>query len=138
MTTILIVEDEGITALDLKINLESIGYEIIDIVDNGEDAITVAAEKRPDLTIMDIRLKGEINGIEASKKIMDLGMPVIYLTANTDDETFKEALEISPSYAFIGKPFNKITLKNNIEYAIKRSQIENEKINLAHGFVKDN
>lgn len=137
MSSILIVEDEGITALDLRINLEDLGYEVIDTVDNGDDAITVAAEKRPDLTIMDIRLKGDISGIEASRKIMDLGMPVIYLTANTDDETFKEALEISPSYAFIGKPFVKNILKQNIEYAMKRSQIENEKINLAHGFVKD-
>lgn len=137
MTTILIVEDEAITALDLRINLEDLGYEIIDVVDNGDDAVTIAAEKRPDMTIMDIRLKGEMSGIEASRKIMDLGMPVIYLTANTDDGTFSEALDISPSYAFIGKPFNKNTLKHNIEYAIKRSQIENEKINLAHGFVKE-
>ncbi|RAP48470.1 MAG: response regulator [Methanosphaera sp. rholeuAM6] len=136
MTTVLIVEDEAITALDLKYNLEELGYEILDIVDNAQEAVDIAAEKCPDITIMDIKLKGPMTGIEASKLIMQLDLPVIYLTANTDDGTFGDALENSPSYAFIGKPFDKKILKHNIECAINRSDIENEKLNLAYGFVK--
>lgn len=130
------MEDEAVTALDLKLNLEELGYEIIDVVDNGQDAVDIAAEMCPDITIMDIKLKGNMSGIEASKKIMELDLPVIYLTANTDDGTFKDALDNCPSYAFIGKPFDKIILKHNIECAINRSDIENEKKNLAHGFIK--
>lgn len=136
MTTVLIVEDEAITALDLKLNLEDLGYEVIGIVDTGEEAVDIAAEKCPDITIMDIRLKGKMSGIEASKQIMELDLPVIYLTANTDDVTFDEALANSPSYAFIGKPFDKVLLEHNIECAINRSNIENEKLNLAYGFLK--
>ncbi len=130
------MEDEAITALDLKFNLEDMGYEVIDIVDNAQDAVDIAAEKCPDITIMDIRLKGEMSGIEASNLIMQFDLPVIYLTANTDENTFGEALDNSPSYAFIGKPFDKNLLKHNIECAINRSDIENEKLNLAHGFTK--
>ncbi|MBR0471578.1 MAG: response regulator [Methanosphaera sp.] len=136
MTTVLIVEDEAITALDLKLTLEDLGYEVIAVVDNGPEAVDIAAEQCPDITIMDIKLKGEMTGIEASELIIQFDLPVIYLTANTDDVTFNEALENSPSYAFIGKPFEKNILKHNIECAINRSNIENEKINLAHGFVK--
>ncbi len=136
ITTVLIVEDEAITAMDIKFNLEDLGYEVIDVVDNGQDAVDIAAEKNPDITIMDIKLKGSMTGIEASKLIMDLGSPVIYLTANTDDGTFSDALSHSASYAFIGKPFDKELLKHNIECAIHRSEIENEKLNLAHGFAK--
>lgn len=136
ITTVLIAEDEAITALDIKLNLEDLGYEVIAVVDNGQDAVDIAAEKNPDITIMDIKLKGSMTGIEASKLIMDLGLPVIYLTANTDDRTFADALDHSASYAFIGKPFNKEMLKHNIECAIHRSEIENEKLNLAHGFAK--
>lgn len=120
----------------MKYNLEDLGYEIIDIVDNAQEAVDIAAEKCPDITIMDIKLKGKMTGIEASQLIMEFGLPVIYLTANTDDGTFGDALSNCPSYAFIGKPFNKVILQHNIECAINRSEIENEKLNLAHGFTK--
>lgn len=135
--TILIVEDEAITALDLKFTLIELGYEVVDTVDNGQDAIDTAAELCPDLTIMDINLKGEMNGIEAAKKILELNLAVIYLTANSDEATFQEALEYSSASAFISKPFNKDSIKHNIDVAITRHKIEAEKIDLAHGFVKD-
>ena len=76
---ILIVEDEAITALDLKYSLEDLGYEIIDTVDTGQDAIDVAAEKVPDVVLMDIKLKGDMEGIEAAEVISELRIPVIYL-----------------------------------------------------------
>ena len=83
--TILIVEDESVTALDLKFTLEDLGYEVVGIADTAEDAINLAAELSPDLTIMDIHLKGEMTGIEAAKKISELNLPVIFLTAYYDD-----------------------------------------------------
>lgn len=132
--TILIVEDEVITALDLKFKLEDLGYEVIDTVATGQEAIDVAAEHCPDLTIMDIKLKGDMNGIEAAEKIIALDLPVIYLTANTDDYTFLKSVKSTAAYAFVEKPFNINALKNAIESAISRSKVEVEKRNLAHGF----
>ena len=132
---ILIVEDEAITALDLKITLIDLGYEVIDTVDNGEDAIKIAVRENPDLTIMDIKLKGEMTGIDVSSKLAELDLPVIYLTANSDDATFSRAVANSSAYAFIPKPFDSKIMKHNIDFAINRAGIESEKINLAHGFV---
>ena len=74
---ILIVEDELITAMDLKLKLEQLGYEVIDTVSTGEDGIYTAVEKRPDLILMDINLKGDMDGIEASKKILALDLLLI-------------------------------------------------------------
>lgn len=133
--TILIVEDEAITAMDLRFTLEDLGYKVIATVDNGYDAIDTAAELCPDLTIMDINLKGEMSGIEAAEKILEFDLPVIYLTANSDDATFSRAIANSSAYAFIPKPFDSKIMKHNIDFAINRAGIESEKINLAHGFV---
>ncbi len=134
MTDILIVEDETITAFDLKIQLEKKGYNIIGIEVTGEDAVYTAAEKRPDLTLMDINLKGEMSGIEASKKILALDLPVVYLTANSDKKTFSEA-NIDPAYGFIRKPYIISNVVRTIEFAINRAKIETEKIDLARGLV---
>lgn len=134
--TILIVEDESITALDLKFTLEELGYNVIDITDNGQDAINIAAETSPDLTIMDINLKGEMNGIEAAKKLSELNLPVIFLTAYTDNDTFNKIINDLSVYGFISKPFNKKTIGMSIDFAIKRAKIDAEKLNIAHGFVK--
>ena len=72
---ILIVEDEAITALDLKYSLEELGYEVIDTVDTGQDAIDTAAETIPDVVLMDIKLKGDMEGIEAAEVISELRIP---------------------------------------------------------------
>ena len=135
--SILIVEDESIIALNLKYDLEDLGYEVIDIVDNGDDAIYKAVEFRPDLTIMDINLKGEVNGIQAAKKILALDLAIIYLTANTDDITFNEATSTSPASAFIPKPYNINTLSKNVALAINRQSVESEKVNEARGIAKE-
>lgn len=119
-----------------KFTLEELGYNIIDITDNGQDAINIAAETSPDLTIMDINLKGEMNGIEAAKKLSELNLPVIFLTAYTDDDTFNKIINDLSVYGFISKPFNKKTIGMSIDFAIKRAKIDAEKLNIAHGFVK--
>lgn len=135
MASILVVEDEAITALDLKFGLEDLGYEVIDTVDNGADAIDIAAEKRPDIVLMDIIIKGDMTGIEAAEKISALGIPIVYLTANTDDDTFFNANK-NAVYGFIGKPFHMEKLNNVLKLAIKRAKIESQKVNLAKGFIK--
>lgn len=135
--SILIVEDEAIIALNLKLDLEDLGYTVIDIVDNGDDAIYKAVEFRPDLTIMDINLKGNINGIQAAKKILALDLAVIYLTANSDDITFNETISTSPASAFIPKPYNLDTLTKTIALAINRQSVESEKVNEARGIAKE-
>ncbi len=135
--SILIVEDESIIALNLKYDLEDLGYTVIDIVDNGDDAIDKAVEFRPDLTIMDINLKGDLNGIQAAKKILALDLAVIYLTANSDDVTFNEAVSTSPASAFIPKPYNIHILSKNIALAINRQSVESEKVNEARGIAKE-
>lgn len=135
--SILIVEDESIIALNLKYDLEDLGYNVIDIVDNGDEAIYKAVEYRPDLTIMDINLKGEVNGIQAAKKILALDLAIIYLTANTDDITFNETVSTSPASAFIPKPYNLNTLSKNIALAINRQSVESEKVNEARGIAQD-
>ena len=133
---VLIVEDEYITALDLKLELESLNYIITDTVATGQDAIDTAAEKRSDVVIMDINLKGEMSGIEAAEKIAELGIPIIYLTANTDDFTFNKA-NVKGSYGFLDKPFNLAKLDSVIKLTIQRSKIELEKINNVQGFVEN-
>ena len=135
--SILIVEDESIIALNLKYDLEDLGYTVIDIVDNGDDAIYKAVEFRPDLTIMDINLKGSVNGIQAAKKILALDLAVIYLTANSDDITFNETISTSPASAFIPKPYNLHTLSKNVALAINRQSVESEKVNEARDIAKD-
>jgi len=135
--SILIVEDESIIALNLKYDLEDLGYNVIGIVDTGDDAIDNAVEYRPDLTIMDINLKGDINGIQAAKKILALDLAVIYLTANSDDITFNETISTSPASSFIPKPYDISTLSKNVALAINRQSVESEKVNEARGIAKD-
>lgn len=133
---ILIVEDEAITALDLEMELEDRGFNVVGIVDTGIDAINEASELRPDIVIMDIQLKGEMDGIEAAEKISGLDIPIIYLTANGDDSTFFNANK-SGVYGFVDKPFNISNLVQVIKVVFRRSRIELQKQNLAHGFIKD-
>ncbi|WP_413828273.1 response regulator [Methanobrevibacter sp. UBA46] len=133
---ILIVEDEALSATDLKYKLEDLEYEVIGIVDNGDDAIYTAVHQRPDLVLMDIGLKGEVDGISASQKILALDIPVVFITANINDQTFEE-VNIKPPYGFINKPYNVKNLERVIMIAIKRSKIEVKKADLARGIVKN-
>ncbi|MCQ2972678.1 MAG: response regulator [archaeon] len=134
---ILIVEDEAIVAFNLKLDLESLGYEVVGTTSSGDEAINIAVEHRPDLTIMDINLKGKISGIEAAKRILALDLAVIYLTANADNTTFNKALELSPASSFIEKPYSLSNLSTNIELAINRQAVESEKVNEARGISQD-
>lgn len=120
--TILVVEDEMITALDIKLRLEDFGYNVPGTIAYGEEAVKKADEVNPDLILMDIMLKGEMNGIEATQEIQKTkDIPIIFLTANTNKEIIENALKTTPS-GYISKPFNDRELKYIIEIAIKKSK----------------
>lgn len=129
---ILIVEDERITAEDIKGALESAGYRVPALVSSGEEAIKKAEESRPDLILMDIRLDGEMDGIEAAEIIReDYGIPVIYLTAYSDTFTVQRAKITEPSgyilkepFGFIHKPFEESELHTAIEITLYKNKIE--------------
>ena len=89
---ILVVEDERITAEDIKSGLESADYEVLDMISTGEKAIEMAGKLQPDLVLMDIKLKGKMDGIEAAGQIkLKYDIPVIYLTAYSDEYTVRRA-----------------------------------------------
>ena len=103
---ILVVEDEIIIAHDLQIMLRNLGYSVPYTASSGEEAIKIAQDIKPDLTIMDIKLSGEIDGIEASKKFNDgFDIPVIFLTAYIDSQTLERAKETEP-LGYLTKPIN--------------------------------
>ena len=122
---ILIVEDEMIIAANISLQLSTLGYEVIGIIPRGEEALLSIAQNQPDILLMDISLKGNIDGVQTVQIMQkDYKIPVIYLTANSDDLNFNRAKETNP-YAFITKP-----LQRAIELTVNRLQIENSPENL--------
>lgn len=125
---ILIVEDEMLIAANIAMQLESIGYEVVGIVPRGIEAVKSAKLDKPDLVLMDINLKGEMDGIETAIAMQkDRKMPIIYLTANSDEAHFNRAKATNP-YAFISKPFKKLDLQHAIELAAERILQENSEV----------
>lgn len=120
---ILIVEDETVEALDIKKMLESFDYDVPSVVLNGVDAVETAKKIRPDLILMDIVLKGELDGINAAKKIKELNIPVIFLTAHSDDEAVERAKKTDP-YGYLVKPYDPLDLKNTVEFALYRHSMD--------------
>jgi DNA-binding response OmpR family regulator len=121
---ILLVEDERIIAMDVKARLEARGYEVCEMVAAGEDAIRAARMSRPDIVLMDIFLEGDMDGTEAAARIRsELGTPVIFLSAFTDPETLRRAMEADPFGYFI-KPFDEKSVHLGIEVALRRHAFE--------------
>lgn len=124
--SVLIVEDEQIVALNVRNRLEEVGYTIAGMVDSGEAALEVASRTLPDLVLMDIRLSGKVDGIEAAEQIRtQLKIPVVYLTAYTDTATV-ERVKITQPYGYILKPFEARELFSAIEIALYKHQQEQE------------
>jgi CheY-like chemotaxis protein len=121
---ILVVEDEAIVAMVIKRRLKDLGYIVSGIASTGKDAIIKVEGTFPDLVLMDIRLKGDMDGIEATKTIKDrFSLPVVYLTAHSDDVTFKKAKETDPD-GYILKPFTEKDLSTTIEIALHKFRKE--------------
>ncbi len=122
--TILVVEDEKIVGKDLQACLIGLGCTVPQVVDTAEEAVQQAAELRPDLVLMDIMLKGESNGIEAAAKIRDqLDIPVIFLTAYSDDAILDKAKVVEP-FGYIIKPYQEQELASTIEMARYKGRME--------------
>ncbi len=117
---ILVVEDEAIVAMVIKKRLVNLGYIVSGIAATGKDAITKVEGTFPDLVLMDIMLKGEIDGIEAAQQIKEqFSIPVVYLTAHSDEKTLERA-KLTEPYGYIIKPFTESDLTSNIEIAIHK------------------
>lgn len=123
---ILIVEDEHIVAMGIKRMLKNLGYTVTGVASSGMDAISKAESTFPDLVLMDIMLKGELDGIEAAKEIKErFNLPVVYLTAYSDSNILERAKKTGP-FGYIVKPFDEKDLHSNIEIALHRLRREKE------------
>lgn len=124
---IIIVEDEVLLANDLKMSLENLGCEVCAIVDTAEKALELIEHDQPDLICMDIVLKGKMDGIEAAEIIRSRwGIPVIFLTAYSDNEILKRA-KITEPFGYLIKPVQDRDIKVGIEVAIYKAKMEKER-----------
>jgi PAS domain S-box-containing protein len=120
---VLIVEDEGVVALSLQSILTKMGYTIVGSAITGDEAISLARDRHPDVILMDIHIKGTIDGIQTTEKINEFSdVPVIYLTAYADDETISRAIK-TQSHSYLVKPVNQRELYSNIEFAIYKHRL---------------
>ncbi|AXE21876.1 DNA-binding response regulator (plasmid) [Runella rosea] len=125
---IVIVEDDAIIGADLQDRLEEMGYEVIGLFENGEDAYESIQKSSPDLLIMDVQLSGKWDGIETVRQISKkFQFPIIFLTGNSDEITFSKAKTTGPA-AFLSKPYRGRDLKHAIELAIIQSAEKTKKM----------
>ncbi len=121
--TILVVEDEFITGADLQSKLKKMGFHVPVVVDTGQKAIDEAARLKPDLALMDITLKGDMTGIEAAEVIGRQGIPVIFLTAHSDEPTVEKAVKSVP-FGYLIKPLDERALGTAIRMALYKNEID--------------
>ncbi len=131
---ILIVEDEPIIAMETKSALDGLGYCVTSIADTGDKAIEIVQTEKPDIVLMDIRIKGKMDGIEVAKIIRtQFEIPVVFMTAYLDKKQFEEAKMTMP-FGYILKPVQERELKITIEMAIHVSKVEAERRESEQGF----
>ena len=128
-TKLLVVEDEGIVAMDIADRLTAMGYEVIGSAGSGKEAIALVEKKRPDLILMDIVIEGDFDGVATASYIhKHYQVPVVFLTANSDPRTLNRAKATSP-FGYLLKPFEERELQVAVEMALYRHRAE-EKIKL--------
>ena len=124
--SVLIVEDESVVALDLKLQLMKLGYSVLGIAGSGEQAIEIAARQPPDIILMDVRLQGALDGIQAAELIRRRhDVPIVFLTSHSDDETVGRAALTAP-YGYLTKPYQIRELRAGIEVALTKSRMERQ------------
>ncbi|MBK8027564.1 MAG: response regulator [Chloroflexi bacterium] len=124
ITRILIVEDEGIVALDIQSMLRNLGYQVVGVVDSGEAAIEMAGREQPDLTLMDIRLRGDMDGIETARQLRArFDIPVVYLTAYADEVTLSRA-KVTEPLGYLVKPFEERDLHSTLEMVLYKIEMD--------------
>ncbi len=122
--TIMIVEDERVVAKDLEVTLRRLGYEVCLTAATGEAAVELVESSKPDLVLMDVRLRGGMDGVEAARLIQFRhDLPVVYLTAFADEVTLRRSLETQP-YGYLIKPFREKELHATIETALSKNRLE--------------
>lgn len=122
--SILVVEDESIVAMDIRNCLAGQGYRVVGCVPSGEEAVALVAQSRPDLVLMDIRLQGEMGGIEAARQIVEsFQVPSLFLTSYVDREMLEEAKGLN-AVGYVLKPFEDRELAVAVEMALHRWQVE--------------
>ncbi len=125
-TNVLVVEDESIVSKDIQHSLKKLGYNVVGAASTGEQAVQLAMDTMPDIILMDIMLKGEMNGIEAATQIRtETNIPVIFLTAYADESTLNKA-KVTQPYGYIIKPFKEIDIHTSIEMALYKHKKEAE------------
>jgi signal transduction histidine kinase len=123
---IMIVEDENIVALDMRYRLEAFGYGISAVVATGDAAVSQALALKPDLVLMDIQLKGTMDGVESARRIrMHSEIPIVFVTAFTDEATL-ERVKGSDAYGYIVKPYHERELRIAIELGLSKHRYEME------------
>jgi CheY-like chemotaxis protein len=127
MARILIVEDETIIAEDIRASLEETGFTIVATAVSGEEAVRIAASEMPDAVLMDIYLRNEMDGTEAAEIIhRKHGIPIIFLTAFSDDALLEKARQAGP-FGFLIKPFDSRELKTTLEMALYKARADEER-----------
>lgn len=125
-TSLLVVEDESIVAMDIKHRAEGLGYNVLGIASSGEEAIEKTEKNRPDLILMDIVLKGKMDGVQAAQIIRDkFDIPVVYLTAYSDEKTLGRAKLTGP-FGYIIKPFEDRELHSAVEVALYKHKMDSK------------
>lgn len=123
-STILVVEDEAIIAADIQGALESLGYRVPRVVASGADALDALDSLRPDLVLMDIRIQGELDGIETAKRVKALrDVPIVFLTSHSDQATLQRAKAAGPR-SYLLKPFDEKDLRTTIEVTLHTHELE--------------
>src|SRR5262249_55167153 len=121
---ILVVEDESIVARSLEAELKSLGYGVSGIASSGEEALRKVAETCPDLVLMDVVLKGKLDGVKTTEALREwFDIPVVYLTAYADDQTLKRA-KVTEPYGYLVKPYEEKELRTTIEIALYKHRLE--------------
>lgn len=121
---IMIIEDDAIEAMDIKLNLESMGYDVPAVAGSGENALPKISECKPDLVLIDIIIKGSMNGLEVAQRIKDeFDLPFIYLTSHSDKGTMQKA-KLTEPFAYLMKPFDSKELNYSIEIALYKHKME--------------
>ncbi|WAI02443.1 response regulator [Methanogenium organophilum] len=114
---VLVVEDDAIIGMDIEHRVKKLGYEVCGVADTAAEALEIASSKKPDIALMDIRLRGEVDGIEAARMLRDqLSVPVIFITAYSDMKMRSRALDIDP-LGYIVKPLREVELRKTLEAA---------------------
>jgi PAS domain S-box-containing protein len=121
---VLVVEDEAIVAMDISVRLRALGYEVLGPAATGAEALEFALRSRPDLVLMDIMLRGGMDGVEAARRIREsTGAPIVYLTAYADESTLRRA-KVAEPLGYLLKPFEERELRTTIETALHKHRTE--------------